>query len=427
MPEKGSGKWQALLQDRDVRRWHDNVARGARATADNYLRLLGRFCEASTTTPKALLDLKVKERDDTLSDFVSQLIDGKKTSMALGVKKAVVSWLDWNGQKLSRNIRIPHANERPTLREEYVPEQDVLRRVLNVANAQARASISVVAFAGQRLEVLGNYEGTDGLRFRDFPEARIEKKALVFEVIPTLIRVPASLSKNGLPYLTFLGAEGCEYISGYARERMEDGEKLTLESPVLTPKIAEKEFIRSNNVGDLIRKPMRAAGVDLRPYVWRSYFASRAMMAESKGLLRDWRAFFMGHDGGIQHRYSLQKRLPSDTIEAMRKAYAAALPYLETTQQRQAEDPTLRVVNVLLQAAGYSEEEIREMALETKSQEEIAELLRDKPPSGPAASLPMLRQRIIPLGGLDAALAEGWAFKASLPDGRAVVEGARHT
>ena len=40
------GSHKKLLENQDVKRWHDNVARGSGVTADVYLRRLGNFCEA---------------------------------------------------------------------------------------------------------------------------------------------------------------------------------------------------------------------------------------------------------------------------------------------------------------------------------------------------------------------------------------------
>jgi hypothetical protein len=41
-----------LLEDDDVRRWHQNVARGSVTTADVYLRRLGAFCERRKISPR---------------------------------------------------------------------------------------------------------------------------------------------------------------------------------------------------------------------------------------------------------------------------------------------------------------------------------------------------------------------------------------
>ncbi|MCX6655590.1 MAG: hypothetical protein NTY03_10810 [Candidatus Bathyarchaeota archaeon] len=88
----------------------------------------------------------------------------------------------------------------------------------------------------------------------------------------------------------------------------------------MTPKQRMKPFIRSTNVGDVIRDGIRKAGFPWRPYVLRSYFDTEMMLAESKGLvLRDYRQFWMGHKGDIEHWYTLNKsRLPDEVVEDLR-------------------------------------------------------------------------------------------------------------
>lgn len=378
MPRRGEGKWQALLKDGDVQRWYDNLARGSPATADNYLRVLGRFLDGNGLTSRALLRLKPKGRDDLLADQVTRMADAGLAGSYIEVtKKAVASWLDWNGLRITRKIRVPGASRRPALKDAHIPLQEELRRVLNVAGPKARTAIALMAFAGLRPETMGTYLGDDGLRIGDFVEATVEEGVLTFSTIPAMILVPERLSKTGRPYFTFLGPEGCDYLVAYVRQRAEAGERVTERSPLITPLKVDKDFIRSLNIGNVIRKPMRAAGLKEPPYIWRSYFASRAMLAEGKGLSRDYREFMMGHKGDIAHVYALHKKLPPDTVEAMRQGYDTALEFLETMSHR---------------------------------------------PRVQRMTSP-IRQRIVPLEQLDAALFEGWIFKATLPDGRAIIEG----
>jgi len=53
-----------------------------------------------------------------------------------------------------------------------------------------------VAYAGLRLEVLGNYKGNNGLKLGDFPEIEINDCKVEFKEIPTMILVRSNLSKN---------------------------------------------------------------------------------------------------------------------------------------------------------------------------------------------------------------------------------------
>src|SRR5256712_10314109 len=380
MPRKGEGKWRRLLEDPDIKRWYDNLARGSRATADNYLRVLGRFLTANDATPQAIVSLKTKTREDLLADHISGLLEaGKAGSYVEVTKKAVASWLDWNGLRLTRKIRIPSAARRPSLREAHIPSQDDVRRVLNVADARARTATALIAFGGLRPEVLGTYLGDDGLRLRDFVEASLSSDQLKVQPVPTKIEIPERLSKTGRPYFTFLGSEGCEYLNAYLRERAEISETITGASPLITPRKVDKPFMRTINVGDLLRKPMRAAGLREPPYIWRSYFASRAMLAESRGFSRDYRTFTMGHQGDIQHVYALHKKIPPDAVEAIRRGYRAALDFLETRKSadREAELKDLFRRQILL-VVGLTEGEVDKMDLAGMSDADLQRIVRER-------------------------------------------------
>jgi hypothetical protein len=50
-----------LLEDPDVKRWYDNLARGSRNTAIVRLRRLGLFCEQNNTTPTGLVHIGKKD------------------------------------------------------------------------------------------------------------------------------------------------------------------------------------------------------------------------------------------------------------------------------------------------------------------------------------------------------------------------------
>lgn len=422
MPRKDGGRWQRLLADEDVKRWYDNLARGSVATADNYLRTLGRFLHHWQLDPREYARLEAKRRNDLLADFITEQLDvGRAPSYVEVTKKVVVSWLDWNGKRLGRRIKVEGTSRRPTQKDAYIPMQEELRRVLNVADARARTAIALMAFSGLRPQVFGSYKGEYGLKLGDFAEGKIDGGRLSFDPIPTRIVIPDYLSKIGKPYFTFLGPEGCEYLTAHFRERAEMGEEITEESPVITPRKVDKPFMRTINIGDLMRRPMRKAGLQLPPYIWRSYFSSRAMLAESKGLTRGWREHFMGHSGGISAVYALHKQLPPDTVEAMREAYGKALEFLETVPRISADSPRDDILETLLMIVGYRSEEIDAMDFDNMTKEELAELVHQAPsrilPNGGDP-----RQRILPIEDLPRALKEGWLFKASLPGDQVIVE-----
>jgi hypothetical protein len=271
-----------------------------------------------------------------------------------------------------------------------------------------------------RIQTVGNYLGDDGLRIMDLPELRVEGESVEFEQIPTIVVVRKELSKAGHQYFSFIGEEGCGYIKDYLEMRMRSGEKLSRDSPIVTPKERMKPFIRSTNVGDIIRDGIRKAGYPWRPYVLRSYFDTEIMLAESKGLvLRDYRQFWMGHKGDIEHRYTLNKgRLPGEVVEDLREAYRRSQEYLQTGKSESDSEERLRdsFRKQLLLVAGFKAEEIDEMDLsmdDASFQETVRKRLLGQPREGGDAS-----QRVVSVGDVDIYLSKGWGYVASLPGDR---------
>ncbi len=428
MSRKGKGRHRELVRkDPDVRRWYQNLARKARTTADNYLRVLGLTLGRMGLSPAEYVALEPRERDDRLDDYVEWMLEkGLSASYAGVVRKAVASWLRFNGEDFTRRIEVPNPDRHPSGRGQMrIPAQEELRTVLHLAPPRTQAMVALIAFSGVRPQVLGAYRGVDGLRVRDLPDARLRDGRLEFERVPAMVRVHPRLSKTAAPYFTFLGPEGCEIVSAYFETREEE---LGPDSPLIAARWKRKErawdeaFLGTGKVGDAIRVPMRRAGLEEPPYIWRSYFSSRAMLAESRGLLRDWREFMMGHTSDISRRYSMDRRLPEDTVEAMRDGYAEALEHLETTPRHARQDPTERLLRVILKAAGHGEEELAEMDLRAMSDEEIVALLEGGPGARLATNGGGPRQRIVALEELPVALEEGWTYRDSLADGRVVVE-----
>jgi integrase len=424
-PPQAKNKYLYLFDDPDVKRWYDNVSRGSQITADVYLRRLGSFCKVLKTNPKSLASLSELELYNLMLDHISSLEKaGFAGSYIEGIIKAVKSWLSHNGKEINRKIRIRGTRESPSLKDERVPTKGELKRVYLSSDKKTRVSCVLVSNSGVRIEVIGNYTGKDGLTIADLPELKIEKGTVTFERIPTMVVVRRELSKAGHQYLTFLSEEGCEYVKDYLDERLREGEELTSKSPMITPKLKMKPFIRANNVGDNIRAALRAAGLEWRPYVLRCYFDTQMMLAESKGLvLRDYRQFWMGHKGDIENRYTTNKqRLPESVIEDMRSAYERSQEFLQTKQKEEASEKKLRdsFRKQLLLVAGFSQEELDKKDLSSISDEEFQSIVRERltvvqMPNGS-------KQKVVSIDEADGYLSNGWEYVAKLSDNKVVIK-----
>ncbi len=426
-------KYLYLFEDPDVKRWYDNVARGSTSTADVYLRRVGSFCKKLNISPKSLAMLSDLEIYNLLLDYVSSMEkSGYTGSYIESTVKCVKSWLAHNGREVRRKIRIKDARESPSLKDERVPTKEELKRTFLSGDKKTRVSSVLVAHAGLRIEVLGNYMGKDGLTIGDMPEIKIENGSVTFVRKPTMLVVRRELSKAGHQYFTFLSEEGCGYLQDYLEERLREGEKLSPKSPVITPKLKMKPFIRSTNIGDNIRVALRTAGFAWRPYVLRCYFDTQLMMAESKGLvLRDYRQFWMGHKGDIENRYTTNKqKLPETVIEDMRAAYARSEEFLQTSEKAQTSEDKIKesIRKQLLLVAGLSQQEVDKMDLPSITDEELQSIVRRKLLGQTQASnlskqqADCSKQKVIKVEDTNTYLESGWEYVAKLTDNTIIVK-----
>jgi hypothetical protein len=413
------------MENPDVRRWFENTARGSRITADVCLRRLGSFCESNKITPNKFAYLPERELHNILMDYVSAAEKkGYAGNYINSTLKALKSWLAHNNREVKVKIKIKGIEETPTLKDERVPTLNELKRIFLSGDSKARTSCVFVAHSGLRLQTLGDYTGQDGLRIKDLPELKIAGSSVAFSNIPALVIVRKELSKAGHQYFTFLSEEGCEYLKDYLEERIREGEDLALASPIITPKQRKKPFIRTINIGDIIRGAIRQAGFRWRPYVLRSYFDTQLMLAESKGMvLRDYRQFWMGHKGDIENRYTTNKRrLPESVVADMRQAYERSQEFLQTSKSRETSEEKLAraLRRQVLLVAGFNQDEIDRMDLPAISDEELQQIVRKRLLG--VQTTEGAKQKVVSVDEANDYLIKGWEYVAKLSDNKVVIK-----
>ena len=330
-----------LESDENVARWHTNLARSSKITADVRLRRLNMFYRSTGITPAAMVATgkeNAMRAEDMILDYVTWMESQKYAPGYIeDVVKALKSWLSYNYVDIRRKIKVANAGIPVTLEDEQVPTPAQLESIMNAADPRTRASMSLMAFAGVRPQVVGNHDGTDGLRVSDIEGLRIgdNGNSVSLERMPPVVTIRPQISKAGHRYFTFLTSQGCSYLLGYLRGRAAAGEKLCSDSPLVCRKrtaygrTAAGEFITTKAVTAPIRAAIRSV-TRARPYVLRAYFDTQLLMAESNGCMTHaYRQFFMGHTGDMEARYTTNKgRLTEQMIEDMRGAFARSEPFL---------------------------------------------------------------------------------------------------
>ncbi len=421
---------RGLLNDPDIRRWYQNNARASIVTADERLRRLGRVCKELGLSSVSLLELKRKDGetfDRLVMDYVDErLKQGMHPAQVRNNLLVLKSWLGFNGLNFYRKIRLPPID----YGLERIPTKPELASILRHCDPRTRVSAALVAFSGLRLESIGSYTGSDGLRLEDLPELRIEGSEVIIEKIPMKIIVRLSLSKARHQYMTFLTEEGCRYVKEHLGSRLREGENLEPDGPVVNPvKIRKHKFLRTMKASFNIKQAIVEAGFDFRPYALRSYFGTALDICESRGLVsHSWRQFWMGHSGDIEATYSVKKRLSPDIVEEMRAAFARCESVISPTTEevngsfliREAKLEVLRsVAKALGIEPSYVKTQREKILGRQLSREEEVELLE--------VEVKRLRkqapdpQKIIEEQELPDYLKEGWQFVAVLPNGKMVV------
>ncbi|MCA1839468.1 MAG: hypothetical protein LC723_03940 [Actinobacteria bacterium] len=425
-------KHRHLLADENVARWFRDLCKGSLNTGREYVRVLGRIMEKMGTTPAAFVAQGARKCEADVLDYVDEYAAKHAGSSAKYHGHVLASWLKWNDIPMKRSIKVSAETYHPRNEATTIPSRDDLRRVLTVASVRARFIIACTAYSALRPRVLSDADQGDGLRFADLPETRIEDGKLVFDAVPTMVKVRKNLSKNKKAYVTFLPREACEYLAAYVGERLQAGEDITPDSVVVAPiKNSKSGFIVREQLFKIVREPMRKAGVKGNPYIWKSYCSDKMGLGEHDGFLRDYRIFMMGHNGSMASDYALRKgELTPETKAAMRQAYEKlATKHLEAFPVVKADDVRLGQFRATLTMLGYTSEQLQEMDLANMTEEEVVGLARGamKNLTGTVAEAapskaPVAKQRVVGAKEWEPLLEQGWVYKMALPDGRVLME-----
>jgi integrase len=401
----------AILSDPEVARWIRRLAKGAASTADVWPRHLAAFCVRMKTTPAALLKLESNALVDLLDSYEESESKRGRTGTYVQFRvKVVRSWLRYGNHDLPRGaVKVRDADR---VYEETALSPAQLRAVYNAASARERVATALMATSGLRPMVLGNYNGTDGLRLGDLPELKLERGEVKLPEGPLRVVVRQELSKAGHAYFSFLGREGVDFLRTYIETRLRGGEALGPKSAVIVPDRAKVPFIRTTNIGDLLRRALRAAELPNRPYVLRTTFATRLLEAENSGkVAHAWAQFWMGHSGDMTARYTVNRgSLPESTIAEARKAYARCESHLSTAPRN---DGSAEIKRLIL-SQDYSDEEISKMDLDDT--EAVFAAIQAKRKGTPPD------QRMVEAAQLPALLADGWRFVSAVNGSGAIVQ-----
>lgn len=379
-------------------KWHDYVYHNkSPKSADNMLRNICLFSEKMNIQPDQVLNLSQSgELEGIFEKFMKQMQTAHKMGSYISkYKHAINSFLKYyhKGNVKKLQTEILNENKSSKYNGEKIPSKNDLQRIFEKATPRGRVIISLMAFSGLRPESIGNYKGNDGIKLKDLSGLDIsDPNNIRFTEFPIKITVrdtqdpTTRLSKNGYSYWTLCGNQTATYILDYLHERLEHKEILTPESPLIIHSFhgfGLKQHVTdqpdTEHVRREIRETMRSAHFNERPYVLRRYFMQTLSTAELKGYISmEWRLFLSGHSGNIQSVYVNQKQSLNPELEKMVKdSFVKCLQLLETEHYEHEDDKSF-LYSAMLMTAHYSEEEIKDLNLNSLSDSDIVDLIKKR-------------------------------------------------
>jgi len=307
-------KLDEILKDNDTKEWVDSLS--SESTRMNYPKHLSEYLLYRQISIKTMIKNfkkdKIKEAKK-VQQFVNHRLDYLTASTVANYVSAIKNRLEYEGIQLTKRIRIPNRHLHPTVAKEVVPTKDQIITFLRNAKPASQVIITLIAFVGVRFNVIGD------LRISDFPEMRIFDKKVIFEKIPTRVKIRAILSKNKKEYQTFLIEFGCMIVKNWLELRLRRGEQLDSNS-LIVPTDCETASLRqrANIIARRLYTVFNKINYSSRPYSLKDFYATALL---NSGIQQNYQTFFMGHTGPMQNEYSVRRQQPAEQIEFMRKLF----------------------------------------------------------------------------------------------------------
>jgi hypothetical protein len=213
-----------------------------------------------------------------------------------------------------------------------------LSQVIGAAKCRGRAIIALQALSGIRSYVLGSTDGTDGLLFNDFLNSEITSMGLQVNEYPALFRIRAALNRRSTQDYACICEEGLVYINEYLGQRVNEGEVLSLMSPVISSSDRQSlqihsrnQFLPSSCIENEVHRAFISENIPWSPLILHNYFESNLVLARQNNKITDHELNSLLKQSTKMKKSSVQSD-PSRPCERhrMRRAYNACKPYLST-------------------------------------------------------------------------------------------------
>jgi len=407
-------KAEEILKDRDTKEWLDTI--DSDSAQINYQKHVAEYLLFRKQTIQQLIsNFKKKKLNETkkVQEFVNFMLKKLAPSTVANYVSAIKSRLQYDSLSFARDIRVKNRTYHQTITEEITPTKDQVIQFLRNAKPDTQLIIALMAFMGIRFHTIA------GLKIADFPEMRItENNEIIFEKIPTRVKIRRELSKNKRNYETFFIEFGCKILENSLKIRMNKGEKINSNSLIVPIDSDESPLrLKAKAISRRLYTVFNKINFDSRPYSLKGYFATQLM---NSGIQQNYQTLFMGHSGIVQNEYVSQRKFSTEQIEKMRTLFKEQIQPHLVPQESDAN----RVVN------HHFKEFAKQLGLEVKDTSSTDETIAEIAEVYKAGQEDLLnrennvqrKQKRIKEAEIDKYLNEDWELHTTLPSGDLVIK-----
>lgn len=280
-----------------------------------YKANLKMFFDTTNKTPEILLKQEHEKIEEDIQIFLGK-INQKAPKTILNKISTVRSFIEYN------RIELPHifwktlnnkiGSSRP-ITVKTIPTNEELKQIIIHTNCKSRAMILMLSSSGIRIGEL----------------LKLKEEYINFESEPTLIEIPAKISKYNIARTTFISKEATYSLKQWLKERNDYIEQANKKHYKKVKNIEEHIFpftyetaraIWINVISNtkLNNKDHTTHRYKMRIHSLRAYFRTRATLKAPLDLVEE----ILGHSGYLTQEYR------QHTIEELKQAYIKAEPDL---------------------------------------------------------------------------------------------------
>jgi len=282
-------KAEEILKDRDTKEWLEDI--GSESAQINYHKHVAEYLLYRKLSIQQLIsNFKKDQLEETkrIQEFVHFMVKKLAPSTVGNYVSAIKSRIQYDSLRFARDIKVQNRTYHQTITEEITPTKEQVIQFLRNAKPDTQLIIALMAFMGIRFQTIA------GLKIADFPEMRItENKEIIFEKIPTRVKIRRELSKNKREYETFFIEFGCKILENSLKLRMNKGEKINSNSLIVPTDSDESPLrLKAKAISRRLYTVFDKINFDSRPYSLKGYFATQLM---NSGIQQNYQTLFMDH------------------------------------------------------------------------------------------------------------------------------------